>query len=156
MAFYCELMDRASLLNVNWHPYKLLCDEFDLWNRQDDLIESLERNRKMVTVWLWASDSAFKLSMHEINYNGLRPFQMSLPGFDTSPFIILAMGLNHGHQWLDLYPVQIFMKGVEHNIEELLRILLLLCGKLLFEPSQNPLKVDWNDYGRFTKPHFLD
>lgn len=33
MAFDDKFMDGAPLVDVTWHPYKLLGDELDLWDR---------------------------------------------------------------------------------------------------------------------------
>ena len=67
MALYGELVNRASLACVEWYPDELLCDKFDLWNWQADVHERFKSDREMVAVRLWATDSAFELSMHEVD-----------------------------------------------------------------------------------------
>jgi hypothetical protein len=69
MSFNREFMDGASLLNIERNPYELLRYKLDLWDRQNNLIESFKSNGEMIAVTLWASNSALELSMHQVNYD---------------------------------------------------------------------------------------
>ena len=107
MTFDHEFVHRASLINVAWHPHKLFGDKLDLRYWQNNLVECLKCNREVVAVR--ASDGTLELAMHQINNDGLRPFEVGLPRLNACPLIILAVGLQHGHEGLHFYSVQIFV-----------------------------------------------
>jgi len=64
---------------------------------------------------------------------------MVKPAFTRHFDIIKPIRFEHRNEWLILYSVQVFMKSVKQDREELLRILLLLVVELVLEFCNNRL-----------------
>ena len=71
MSFNRKFVNRALFGYVKGNPNKLLGDELDLRDWQANIHKGFECNREMITIEFWATNSTFKLSVHEIDDDGL-------------------------------------------------------------------------------------
>ena len=67
---------------------------------------------------------------------------MVLPRFSACFYVVVALGLQDGHERLVPDSVQVFVEAVEEDVEELLRILLLLIVELLLKLGDYALELE--------------
>ena len=91
MSFDRELVDRAPLFDVHGHPDELSGDQFNLWDGEADVHEDFEGDAYFVTVCFRTPDSALELTVHEVDYDGLRSLQMSFPALNAGFFVIFPV-----------------------------------------------------------------
>jgi hypothetical protein len=68
--------------------------------------------------------------MHQIHYHWLVSLQVILPWIFTCLFIINALWVNLCNEGFLLNSVQILMKAIQHIVEELTWVLLILIIEL--------------------------
>ena len=70
---------------------------------------------------------------------------MVLPRLSARFHVVVALRLQDGDQRLDPDSVQVFVEAVEEDVEELLRILLVLVVELLLELGDDALELERRD-----------
>jgi hypothetical protein len=118
---------------IIWHPVKVFLYDFDFWYGQADTHERIEGDRKFVAVW--ALYCALELPMHEVDYNGLVSLQMILPRIFSIFLIVEAFRFDLRDNGLFLHPIQIFVETVQHEVKQLLGVLLIVIVEVAGETS---------------------
>jgi hypothetical protein len=68
--------------------------------------------------------------MHEVHYDWLVSLQMVLPRLLCVPLIIKALRLYLRDDWFRLDSVQVLMKSIQYEIQQLLWVLLIVVVEL--------------------------
>ena len=110
------------------HPKVIFLHQFNLWNGQTYTHVGIKGYRQLVTVR--TSYCPFKLAMHEIHYDWLVSLQMVLPRLLCVSLVVKALRLYLRDDWLRLYSVQVLMKSVQYEIQQLLWVLLIVVVEL--------------------------
>ena len=80
--------------------------------------------------------------MHHVNYYGLVPFQVIFPALSTRLEVIVTLRFKNGNERLFLDSIQVFVQTVKQDVEQLLRVLLILIIELLFELGDYTLEFE--------------
>ena len=118
----------APLRCIIWHPKVIFLHQFNLWNGQTYAHVGIKGYGQLVAVR--TSYSPFKLTMHEIHYDWLVSLQMVLPRLLCVSLVVKALRLYLRDDWFRLDSVQVLMKSVQYEIQQLLWVLLIVVVEL--------------------------
>lgn len=79
--------------------------------------------------------------MHQVDDDGLITLEVILPAIFCILLVIKAFRFNLWDYWLLLDAIQVFVKPIEQEVQELLRVLLIIIIEIACETADSLLKL---------------